>query len=161
MNTNVMVKPAIEIAGVSVRTTNEQETGPNGQLSMLWNTYFQSGIAERIQASNPHLIYALYTHYESDASGAYTVILGHEMGDQHNPQALEGLAHTVIPEAQYMIFRTKRGPVFEVVAGAWQQIWSFFEDSSVERTYSGDFELYDSREFDPNDAEIDIYIAIK
>jgi predicted transcriptional regulator YdeE len=160
MNTNLIQKPAMTLIGVAARTTNAEEAGPNGRLPGLWNTYFASGIAEQTQVSNSHLIYGLYTHYESDASGAYTVVVGHECDDVA-VEVPEGLVQANIPEAQYMVFRTKRGPVFEVVVQAWNEIWAYFEHSSIKRTYTGDFELYDGRNMNPADAEVDIYIAVK
>jgi predicted transcriptional regulator YdeE len=160
MNTDLITKPAISLIGVAVRTTNAEEAGPNGRLGALWNTYFASGIAEQTQVSNSHLMYALYTDYESDASGAYTVVIGHERVDAE-AAVPSGLEQATIPEAQYMVFKTKRGPVFEVVLQTWKEIWAYFETSPIKRAYTGDFELYDGRDFNPADAEVNIYIAVK
>lgn len=159
MNTDTILKPEIRIAGTSVRTTNAAEAGPNGRLPKLWESYFRSGIASRTGIDNPHLIYALYTDYESDATGAYTVLIGHELGEGAPSDELD---RAVIPQSEYLVFSTKRGPVYEVVAQAWGDIWAFFKDSPspLKRTYTGDFELYDAREFDPENAQIDIYIAV-
>lgn len=158
MHTDLIVKPGVSLAGIAVRTTNAVETGGDGRLSALWNDYFASGVAERLQAKHAHLIYALYTDYESDATGAYTVLIGHERGDVPVPS---GLAQAEIPESKFLVFKTKKGPVYEVVAQAWQEIWAFFEQSSIERAYTGDYELYDGRSFDPAATEVDIYIAVK
>jgi predicted transcriptional regulator YdeE len=160
MNEQIVVKPAVALIGVTTRTTNAEEAGANGRLPGLWDSYFASGIANRAQVSNGHLIYALYTDYESDASGAYTVLIGHERTNAE-AELPDGLEQVTIPEAKFMVFKTKKGPVYEVVAQAWGEIWAFFEHSSIERTYSGDYELYDGRTFDPANAEVDIYIAVK
>lgn len=152
--------PAMEITGFSTRTTNAQEFGAGASLPQLWETYFKSNLSAQSGLNNPHLIYALYTDYESDANGAYTVIIGHERskgsveGEQNGERAF-------IPESNYMVFTTEKGPVFEVVAQAWGEIWAFFEKSTIKRAYTGDFELYDSRTFNPQAAEIQIYIAIQ
>ncbi|WP_138753898.1 GyrI-like domain-containing protein [Paenibacillus sinopodophylli] len=173
MNESFIVKPAFSLIGAAVRTTNEAETGPSGKLAGLWQSYFSSGIAEKVQVQNSHLIYALYTDYESDASGAYTTLIGHEYaGGQteerfQEPLVLEQatepivLEQAMVPEAKYIVFKTRKGPVYDVVAKAWGEIWAYFENASLERTYTGDFELYDTRTFHPESAEIDIYIAIK
>ncbi|OAB47304.1 GyrI-like domain-containing protein [Paenibacillus antarcticus] len=158
MNTYTVQQPQIAMTGVSVRTTNAEELGTNGQLSKLWDTYFQSHLASQAGINNPHLIYALYTDYESDASGAYTVVIGHELGEDaldHNDN------HTVIPESKYLVFTTNKGPVYEVVAQCWGEIWSYFKDSEEVRTFTGDFELYDAGKFDPTQAVVKIYIAIQ
>lgn len=154
MNTYTIQKPEITLTGVSVRTTNAEEMGPNGQLSKLWETYFQRNMALE------KFIYALYTDYESDASGAYTVLIGHETA---NDAVLTdpNYDHAVAPASRYLVFTTKKGPVYEVVAQAWGDIWTYFRDSEEVRTFTGDYELYDAAHFDPTDAEVQIYIAIE
>lgn len=118
MNTYFVQKPKMTLAGVSIRTTNEVEMGPDGGLSRLWETYFQSNIAGQMDTVKPEYIYALYTDYESDASGAYTVVIGHEVaGERH--LADSGIVSAAVPESKYMVFTTKKGPVFEVVSQAW------------------------------------------
>lgn len=44
MNTYTTHKPKLIITGVAVRTTNAEETGPDGRLPQLWDTYFQSNL---------------------------------------------------------------------------------------------------------------------
>jgi predicted transcriptional regulator YdeE len=195
MNTYFVEKAKMILAGVSIRTTNEAEMGPDGGLSQLWETYFQSNIAGQIATVNPEYIYALYTDYESDASGAYTVVIGHEVaekrhiegrqleeGELEESQLVENeleeseleeseleeselvenqFTYAAVPESKYMVFKTKKGPVFEVVAQAWGEIWAYFKESGEVRTYTGDFEIYDSRNFDPADTQVEIYIAIE
>lgn len=153
MNTYFVEKAKMTLAGVSIRTTNEVEMGPDGGLPQLWETYFQSNIAGQVATVNSEYIYALYTDYESDASGAYTVVIGHEVaeerhleGNQLEENGLEEseleeseleenelekseleknqleesqFTYAVVPESKYMVFTTKKGPVFEVVAQAW------------------------------------------
>lgn len=41
------------------------------------------------------------------------------------------------------------------------EIWAYFKESGEVRTYTGDFEIYDSRNFDPADTQVEIYIAIE
>ncbi|WP_433944596.1 GyrI-like domain-containing protein [Paenibacillus sp. SN-8-1] len=150
----------LRLAGISCRTTNSQEAGPNGQIPGLWDAYFKSSIAERIHAENPHLTYALYTDYESDASGAYTLLIGHELSSSESAD-LSGLEEAVVPAAKYMVFTSNRGPVNEVVVEAWGRIWSYFQNSEEQRAYTGDYELYDARNMSPDDAVVQIYIAVK
>ncbi|WP_339823913.1 effector binding domain-containing protein [Paenibacillus sp. FSL R7-0163] len=210
MNTYFVEKAKMTLAGVSIRTTNEVEMGPDGGLPQLWETYFQSNIAGQVATVNSEYIYALYTDYESDASGAYTVVIGHEVaeerhleGNQLEENGLEEseleeseleenelekneleeselvenqleenrleesqleetqFTYAAVPESKYMVFTTKKGPVFEVVAQAWGEIWAYFKESREARTYTGDFEIYDSRNFDPADTQVEIYIAIE
>lgn len=132
MNTYFVEKAKMTLAGVSIRTTNEAEMGPDGGLSQLWETYFQSNIAGQIATVNPEYIYALYTDYESDASGAYTVVIGHEVAEERHIEGRQleeseleeseleeskleeselvenQFTYAAVPESKYMVFKTKK-----------------------------------------------------
>ncbi|OWA36285.1 hypothetical protein B9G55_08585 [Saccharibacillus sp. O16] len=165
-------RPAFTLTGFAVRTTNQVEMGPHGLIPGLWKTYYQSGLPLDSAVRNPHLIYALYTDYESDASGAYTLVIGHESAEAvptdeagETRRAFASIDQerfcARVPDSRYRVFKTRRGPFGEVVAETWGQIWAYYEQSSEQRAYTGDFELYDTRQFDPEAAEVSIYIAIR
>ncbi|KGE20173.1 GyrI-like domain-containing protein [Paenibacillus wynnii] len=157
----IVMKQMMTLSGISTRTTNTEEMGSNGRLPQLWEDYFQKNIGAQPEVVDPHLIYALYTDYESDATGAYTVLIGHELNN-NGVQAKTQLKRAVVPESTYMVFTTRKGPGFEVVAEAWGVIWEYFnQPQEEERSYTGDFEVYDSRDLDPSNTEVKIYIAIK
>ncbi|WP_195573933.1 GyrI-like domain-containing protein [Paenibacillus sp. 1001270B_150601_E10] len=160
MNNHVVHKPSITLAGVTTRTTNAEEAGSNGRLPKLWETYFKNSTAVQAYSDQPAYLYALYTDYESDASGAYTVLIGHELKENID-RADMPFEHAAVPESEYLVFTSKKGPVYEVVAQAWMEIWNYFNDSKEVRAYTGDFELYDASSFDPANAEVRIYIAIQ
>ncbi|WP_068621147.1 GyrI-like domain-containing protein [Paenibacillus tuaregi] len=163
MNNNSYIQqPGFKLSGVSVRTTNEREMGPDGYLPKLWETYFSSPLPGEAAARGDRKLYALYTDYESDASGAYTVLIGHEAleaGDSVGEAT--GLEQASVPAAKYKVFTTAKGPVYQVVAQAWGEIWAYFGQSEEQRTYTGDLELYDTRNFNPEETVVQIYIAIK
>ena len=46
-----------------------------------------------------------------------------------------------------------------VVIRQWQEIWN--EDKKLARKYTTDFEVYGRKSLDPENAEVDIFIAIK
>ncbi|MGF7034117.1 putative transcriptional regulator YdeE [Paenibacillus mucilaginosus] len=160
MNTYTTEQPEIQLIGVSTRTTNAEEAGPNGRLPGLWQTFFKSGMASNPGVTNPHRIYALYTDYESDVNGAYTTLIGHETGGEA-AQAGTSYEYAVIPAGKYRVFTSRRGPVFEVVPEAWGEIWAYYKESPEQRAYTGDYELYHSSNGNPADTEVHIYIAIK
>ncbi|NUU62959.1 GyrI-like domain-containing protein [Paenibacillus agri] len=160
MHTQIVRKPGITLTGISARTTNAEEAGPNGVIPGLWGQFSQANLAEATGASNPHLTYGLYTDYESDFTGAYTILLGHEHGSAEIHKE-SGFAHAVVPESNYMVFTTVKGPMEVVVPQAWAEIWKYFKDSPEKRTYTGDFELYDARKFDAAGVEVQIYIAVE
>lgn len=160
IETSIVQYPEIMLTGVSTRTTNAREAGPDGQLPKLWDAYFRSGMPAEEGLIEPHWIYALYTDYESDVNGAYTVVIGHAT-DREGASADSERARAVIPGGKYRVFTTDRGPVHEVVPQAWGAIWAYFRDSEEKRTYTGDFERYDARTFDPANAQVQIYLAIE
>ncbi|MFF2911627.1 GyrI-like domain-containing protein [Paenibacillus sp. NPDC057934] len=160
MHTQIVHKPEITLTGISARTTNVEEAGPNGVIPGLWEQFSQVNLAEATGTSNPHLTYGLYTDYESDFTGAYTILIGHESGNDASHKE-NGFAHVAVPESNYMVFTTTKGPMEEVVPQAWTEIWQYFKDSLEKRTYTGDFELYDASKFDAAGVEVQIYISIK
>jgi predicted transcriptional regulator YdeE len=160
MHTQMVHMPEIILIGISARTTNAVEAGPDGVIPGLWGQFSQANLAETTGASNPHLTYGLYTEYESDFTGAYTILIGHESGSAESHKE-NGFAHAVVPESNYMVFTTTKGPMEEVVPQAWAEIWQYFKDSPEKRTYTGDFELYDARKFDAAGVEVQIYIAVE
>ncbi|CAM4444300.1 GyrI-like domain-containing protein [Paenibacillus tarimensis] len=167
MNTQYVERPSLTLIGLSARTTNAEEAAGSGRLPQLWQQYMESGQLAGTTVDNPHLVYALYTDYESDASGAYTVLIGHESSEllQEQPKetaSLPGLTRGFVPSGSYMVFTSRKGPIWEVAAEAWQDIWAYFSQSEVEeRTYAGDYELYDFSKWTPEEAVISIYIGIK
>ncbi|MNI95600.1 Bacterial transcription activator, effector binding domain [compost metagenome] len=86
----------------------------------------------------------------------YTLLLGHEVSADE-PQ--EGLQSKVLPASRYVVFRTEQGAMPQVVIEAWQKIWAWMEHTTDIRTYTGDYEVYDAK-YSPNDAIVEIYIAI-
>lgn len=159
----IETRPAMSIQGIGVRTTNEEEAGPQGKIPRLWDSYFQRGMQGQI-SDNDQSIYALYTEYESDASGAYTVIIGSSIdeGVATVADTNSGIQRQAfVPESRYLVFRSRRGPVMEVVPQVWHEIWSYFEHAAERRTYTGDYERYDVHAFDPANSVVDVYIAIE
>ncbi|SDS85299.1 Predicted transcriptional regulator YdeE, contains AraC-type DNA-binding domain [Paenibacillaceae bacterium GAS479] len=160
LKTYVTEKPQLRLRGISLRTTNAAEAGPDGRLPGLWEAYFSSTVQRGTEVPAP--IYSLYTDYESDASGSYRVLIGHEVdGDFETGE--DGQASTaVVPASKYLVFITKRGPMHEVVPQAWGEIWAYFDNAPEEvRAFTGDFELYDTGSAGFADSEVHIFIAIK
>ncbi|WP_237163438.1 effector binding domain-containing protein [Paenibacillus sp. BIHB 4019] len=160
---------ALKLAGIGVRTTNQEEAGPNGRIPALWTQYFQleGAYANQAQAQDD-FIYGVYTDYETDASGAYTAFIGHTYDldlaiatETAGASAAANMQQTVVPSSLYRVFETRRGPMPQVVIEAWQEIWAYYETAAEQRAYTGDFERYDKNDFQDGEAVVRIYIAIK
>lgn len=153
-------KESIQILGITVRTSNSNEMTENAQIPQLWETFYQQQVFERVSnlAKSP-ITYALYSDYDDGLNGEYSTTVGLEVKSEEI--APKGLIAKEIPAAKYLIFTSEKGPITEIVIKTWQNIWRWFEQSDVERAYTGDFEIYDERCSEQNEAQVDIYVAIK
>ncbi len=133
------------VAGFSVRTQNSNEFNEDtAKLPKLWQQLYSSNL---IANAN---IYGVYSNYESDASGCYTVTAGIASDD-----ATSSLSSVVIHPGTYLAFSGK-GPMPDVVIGLWKQIWGYFENKNeYSRNYLSDFEFYNGSE------QVTVYIGIK
>ena len=65
------------------------------------------------------------------------------------------LEELMIPAQEYCKFKAK-GIMTKCITDAWKEIWK----SEIKRKFDFDFEVYDERSEDWNNAEVDIYISI-
>lgn len=128
---------AFHVAGLTVRTTNGDESDPSsGRLAALWTRFFD----QEIYASTPHRnadkrLFGVYSGYESDAHGAFDVTAGVSVA--------EGTGSVAIEAGDYLVF-TARGEVPRLVIDAWQRVWDYFEaHPEIVRRFRSDFEAYD------------------
>jgi predicted transcriptional regulator YdeE len=128
---------AFHVAGLTVRTTNRDESDPSsGRLAALWTRFFD----QEIYASTPHRnadkrLFGVYSGYESDAHGAFDVTAGVSVA--------EGTGSVAIEAGDYLVF-TARGEMPRLVIDAWQRVWDHFEaHPEIVRRYRSDFEAYD------------------
>ncbi|MEM6427732.1 MAG: GyrI-like domain-containing protein [Deinococcota bacterium] len=143
---------SVRILGSSVRTNHELESNPEtGRIPALWQTFMQQGAAQSIPGASSPVVYAVYSDYESDVSGDYTLTLGttSEAEDANlNP--------VTVPTGNYLVFE-EAGPTPACTVQAWQTIWAYFADPNCEHTraYDADFEMYTAAE------GVSVYIGIK
>lgn len=145
---------AFQVVGVSVRTTNE-----NGQaakdIPALWQRFFAENISEKVKDKLSETVYAIYTDYEKDHTKPYTTIVGYAV--EELKIIPDGLVSILIEEGSYSKF-TAKGKLDEgAVYNEWLNIWN----APIERIFTTDFEVYDEKSTNPQNAEVDIFIAIK
>ncbi|MFL0800962.1 MAG: GyrI-like domain-containing protein [Agarilytica sp.] len=138
------------IFGISARTHNENEMNPQTAKIGTLVKRFDANVTVNYQSGAR--VYNVYSNYESDASGEYSILVG---SDSPESSAIE-LEQSVILEGKYMVFK-RSGEVPQIVIDTWMKIWTYFSDDNAEhkRTYTTDFEFYKSQN------EIEIYIAIE
>jgi predicted transcriptional regulator YdeE len=151
---NIQKIEAFNIIGISVRTTNE-----NGQAAQdipaLWNKFNTEGIAEKIPAKLDDSIYSIYTEYEKDHTRPYTTILGCKVENlDHIPQGMVG---KTFQTATYAKCVAKGNLLQGIVYNEWVNIWN----SDLDRTFIADFEIYDEKAKDVENAQVGIFIGIK
>jgi predicted transcriptional regulator YdeE len=72
-----------------------------------------------------------------------------------------GLVAKRVLGGQFEVFTTAQGPLPRVVPDAWQNLWKLEDEGKLKRAYKADFEIYDHRAQDPQNAQVDIYIGLK
>ncbi|WP_155593969.1 effector binding domain-containing protein [Lysinibacillus cavernae] len=152
-------RDSFQIVGISAQTSNAKEITAQAKIPQLWDHFYQQNIVGQIAERKNDNVYGLYADYETDVNGDYSITLGVE--GLNNAETPAGLVVKTIPTAKYLVFTSDKGTMPEVVIQTWQEIWAWFANSGVERTYTGDFELYDERCANPQETQVDIYIAIK
>lgn len=129
------------VAGLSVRTLNRDEFNPDtAKLPVFWEHYVSSGQAEKTANRLPDSpIYGVYSDYESDANGFYTVTAGVQITQEATESGLDVIA---IQKGNYLYFEAT-GPIPEVLISTWGRIWDYFEDNPMyRRSFNTDYELY-------------------
>ena len=142
------------VVGISVRTTNEN--GQAGQdIPALWNKFMTEGIAQQIPNKTESSIYCIYTDYEKDHTKPYTTILGCSVTDLNNIPT--GMVGKTLEETRYKKHIAKGNLLQGVVFNEWTKIWN----SDLNRTFTADFEVYDEKAQNPENAEVNIFVAVK
>lgn len=126
------------VRGLSVRTTNHAETQPEtAKIPRLWQEFAAvcGSCAEPVRA------YGVYSDYDSDMQGEFTVTAALP-GDFPHPDACE----VTIPAGTYLSFEGS-GPCPATVIALWKEVWEYFARGNAPvRTYRCDFEEYTGRD---------------
>jgi len=152
----------ITLVGLTARTNNKDEMNPaTSKIAKLTSLYWGNQLANNIKhRSKPNVTYSVYTEFESDENGEYTYFVG-EAVDSLQDQDLENFTTITIPASKYTKFTTEAGKMPDNIITAWQEIWAMQEnDFGGKRKYIADFEIYDERAANPENAVADIYIGI-
>lgn len=111
------------IVGISVRTTT-QDGKAMTDIGNLFNQFFSQNIIEKIENKLSNDVYCVYTDYESDYMGEYTVYIGCSVSSTNDQS---NFANKHIPKSKYRKY-TSKGNIHGVVGKTWNEIWS---DNSI------------------------------
>ncbi|MCD8521137.1 MAG: GyrI-like domain-containing protein [Saccharospirillaceae bacterium] len=148
---NISEINGFEVTGFVIRTTNADEANPStAKIGNLWSAFYANAAPKLEERSR---VYGLYTHYESDFTGAFDVVA---CADTLSPEQLPNSVKFIIPSGKYVTFSAS-GEMPNAVIDLWSEVWNYFgsENCPHERAYTTDFEYYKSAN------EIEIFIAVK
>ena len=130
------------VSGPSVRTNNALEASGSGKLAGLWSGYYKS------HPPSSETVYGVYSDYESNASGEYTVTAGTRTSST-------GDSVVAVKPGTYLEFPAE-GQMPGAIIDAWKSVWEFFsKNQSYERAFETDFEKYNGQ------TSAAIYIGVK
>ncbi len=152
---NIII-PKTYIIGISIRTINA-----NGQsaidIELLWQKFWREEIQNQIPNKISDDIYAVYTDYETDFTGAYITIIGLPVNSLDEiPKDMVGL--TIETTSYHKI--VSKGKMPEAIGNTWFEIWSNKELDS-KRAYKADFTIHGKKYFDGDNAEVETYLSVK
>ena len=146
--------------GISARTSNAKEASGEGVIGKQWSRFMKEGLLRKIPYKVDPNIVVVYSDYESDVNGAYDYTIGARVNSAGKIPA--GMVAKKVPSGKYTVFTSEKGFIGKVVPEAWSRIWSMPKTvMGGDRAYQADFEIYDQRATDPENAQVDIYVGIK
>ena len=149
-----MIIQKFSVIGISVRTTNEN--GKSGEdIPALWNKFMSEEIQCKIPNKVSEDIFCIYTDYEKDHTKPYTTILGCKV--ESLDVVPENMIGKTIESANYEELTAKGNLAQGIVYNKWLEIWK----SDLDRSFTADFEVYGEKTQNPENAEVDIYIALQ
>lgn len=155
MQPRIAVLESKRVVGISTRTRNRSEQkAETARIAPLWARFYQENIATRVPQRQPALtVLGVYSDYESDLDGPYTLTAGVEVLPSSEVPA--GLVAVQTASGRYLVFNAK-GVMPKLVFDTWSYIWQYFATGQPwRRAYTTDFEHYVSPE------EIAIYVSVK
>lgn len=147
------------VIGIEARTDNRREASGAGVIPGQWQKFFSQDIPRKIPNKTGSAFYAIYARYSSDHNGEYTYVVGAPVKDGTIPP--EGMVAIRVAAGDYAVFTTDKGPLTRVIPAAWQNIFKLEDEGKLRRQYQTDFEVYDERAQDPQNAEVDIYVGVR
>jgi predicted transcriptional regulator YdeE len=156
----VVEESGFTVIGIAARTTNAKEMAGKGIIGQQWTRFMSEGLLNKIPNRLDSSIVAVYTDYESDANGAYTFMIGARVSPDSVIPA--GMVARKVPAGRYAVFASEKGFVGKVVPETWSRIWAQPKsEPGGNRAYLADFEVYDQRAADRQNAQVEVYVGIR
>jgi predicted transcriptional regulator YdeE len=134
----------ITILGIDARAGNENLD----QIGDLWRRFHAMGGAAGIAARQDGSVYCVYCEYESDFTGAFTVLIGCAV--DADAEVPEGMKKLVIDAGRFFVFEPA-GELPRSIFETWAEIWNM----PIDRRYQADFDRYGS------DGTVTIHVGVR
>ena len=145
--------PGFNLVGIKL---DKKTTNSGGQSNIdcgsLWQKFEKENFSARISNKVSDEIYAVYFDYEGDHTQPFSYFIGCKV--KTDPGLVPGIDSLMIPAQSYIKLIAK-GKMPDCISDSWKNIW----DSKIERAYKYDFEVYDERSKDWNNAIVDIFVS--
>ena len=156
MEPKIISKKAFPVIGIELKTTTRG--GKNFlEIPQFWQRAIQNEQIKKIpNKKQTATVLGICMDFEAD--GAFSYIIGSEVTDtDHVP---DDMVCKQITDAQYAVF-TARGKLPDSIQDTWKYIYQeWLPNSKYQHAHSPEFELYDERSDNSENAEVDIYIPI-
>jgi predicted transcriptional regulator YdeE len=156
MKHKVVTRNEKKVIGIEIRTSNQLETHlSTAKIPKAWQEFFDCKMLANIpNKSYENTVLGVYTNYESDQNGRYSLVIGCEVTSLDLiPDGMTGIC---VAPVKYLEFNVE-GNMPDVVIETWQYIWNYFSKSTeYQRTFTTDFEVYDLN----HPKKVDIFIAV-
>ncbi len=152
MKNKITIEP-FNVVGISVRTINKDGLASK-DIGELWQKFMSENIITAIPNKIDNTIYSLYTDYEGDYTQPYTTLLGCKVSSLD--KIPEGMYGKSVDGGNYIKFIAKGDLSKGIVYQSWLEIWK----KDLKRAYTVDFEVYDDKTKNSENAEVDIFISL-
>ena len=153
-------KQGFDVMGITIETTTK--TPDNHQdFKGLWDRFFGEDIASKVPEKISHDIICVYNEYQETQPGIYNVraTAGYKVAqkDTIRDTVPKGMHVASVLEGPYQHFGAT-GKIPDCIAAKWADIWR--SNSTLNRAFVTDFEVYGEKAQDPLNAEMDIYLSV-
>ena len=155
MNSTKEFVQGFKLIGISLPGKTSNENGQSGiDCGNLWQKFEKDDYQNRIPNKLSNEIFAVYYDYEGDHTQPFSYFIGCKTADES--EVPDGFESLLIEDGNYEVI-TAEGKMPDCISNAWREIWQ----SDIPRGYRQDFEVYDERSRDWNNAEVNIYVSLR
>ncbi len=145
----------IKLIGLALpsKTTNKNDQSAI-DCGNLWKKFEKGNYISEIPHKLNNDIFAVYHGYEGDHTQPFSYFIGCQVNN--NAELPEGMDAFTIPSATYQKIIAS-GKMPDCMTKTWKEIW----ETDLARTFETDFEVYDERSQNWENAEVDIFLSVQ